>query len=83
MTAFALSVVTAVKSSLVRTIGSSLARREARVPLRRVAQPEDMAAALSMLVGPDAAYIHGHELVVDGGLVHTLMPSLTQQAWGG
>ncbi|MBP6900262.1 MAG: SDR family oxidoreductase [Burkholderiaceae bacterium] len=60
----------------------ALARREARIPLRRVARPEDMAAALSLLVGPDAAYIHGHELVVDGGLLQTLMPSLTQAAWG-
>lgn len=59
------------------------AQREARIPLKRVAQPEDMAAALSLLVGPDAAYIHGHELVVDGGLVHTLMPSLTLPAWQG
>ena len=57
--------------------------RESRIPLRRVAQPEDMAAALSMLVGPDAAYVHGHELVVDGGLMHTLMPALTQPAWAG
>lgn len=59
----------------------ALQHRESRIPLRRVAQPEDMAAALSMLVGPDAAYVHGHELVVDGGLVNTLMPSLTQPAW--
>ncbi len=59
------------------------AQRAARVPLRRVATPDDMAAALSMLVGPDAAYIHGHDLVVDGGLGHTLMPSLTQAAWDG
>lgn len=56
-------------------------QREARIPLRRLAQPEDMAAALSFLVGPDAAYVHGVNLVVDGGLVHTLMASVTQQAW--
>ncbi len=55
--------------------------RSARVPLRRLAEPEDMAAALSMLIGPDAAYVHGHELVVDGGLLNTLMPSLTMPAW--
>lgn len=58
-------------------------QREARIPLRRLAQPEDMAAALSFLVGPDAAYVHGVNLVVDGGLVHTLMASVTQQAWQG
>lgn len=56
-------------------------RREARIPLRRLAQPEDIAAALSMLIGPDAAYVHGHDLVVDGGLVNTLMPALTMPAW--
>jgi glucose 1-dehydrogenase len=61
----------------------ALAQREARIPLRRVAQPEDVAAALSMLVGPDAAYVHGHELVVDGGLVNTLMQTLTMPAWQG
>jgi len=55
--------------------------RASRIPLRRLAEPEDMAAALSMLVGPDAAYVHGHELVVDGGLLNTLMPSLTMPAW--
>ncbi len=55
--------------------------RAARVPLRRLAEPEDIAAALSMLIGPDAAYVHGHELVVDGGLLNTLMPSLTMPAW--
>lgn len=56
-------------------------QRAARVPLRRVATADDMAAALSMLVSPDAAYIHGHDLMVDGGLSHTLMPSVTQAAW--
>lgn len=58
-------------------------QREARIPMRRLAQPEDMAAALSLLISPEAAYIHGHDLVVDGGLVNTLMPSLTQTAWQG
>lgn len=56
-------------------------QRESHIPLRRLAQPQDMAAALSLLIGPDASYIHGHDLVVDGGLVNTLMPSLTQPAW--
>jgi glucose 1-dehydrogenase len=60
----------------------ALARREARIPLRRVALADDMANALSLLIGPDAAYIHGHDLVVDGGLGQTLMPALTQAAWG-
>lgn len=49
------------------------AQREARVPLRRVGEPEDIANAVAMLLGPDAAYITGADLVVDGGLVNTLM----------
>ena len=83
--------VNALSPGLTETPGTAAAyqapgareQRAARIPLRRVAQPDDMAAALSLLVSPDAAYIHGHELVVDGGLVHTLMPSLTLPAWQG
>ncbi len=82
--------VNALSPGLTETPGTAAAyerpgareSREARIPLRRVAQPEDMAAALALLVSPEAAYIHGHELMVDGGLVNTLMPSLTQAAWG-
>lgn len=82
--------VNALSPGLTETPGTAAAyaksgvreAREARIPLRRLAQPEDMAAALSMLVSPEAAYIHGHELMVDGGLVNTLMPSITQ-AWSG
>lgn len=37
------------------------------VPMRRMATPEDVAAACWLLAGPDAAYINGAELRVDGG----------------
>lgn len=40
----------------------------ARVPLGRVAQPEDIAPAVTFLLSEDARYITGAELVVDGGL---------------
>lgn len=39
-----------------------------RVPLKRVATPADVAAAVSFLASDDAAYITGHVLSVDGGL---------------
>lgn len=61
----------------------SRAQREARVPLRRIAQAEDMANALSFLVGPDAAYVNGTELLVDGGLATGLMGSLNMGGWQG
>jgi NAD(P)-dependent dehydrogenase (short-subunit alcohol dehydrogenase family) len=54
------------------------AAREAMLPLRRIGQPEDLANAIAFLVGPDAAYITGVNLLVDGGLNLTLMPSLAR-----
>jgi glucose 1-dehydrogenase len=59
----------------------SRAQREARVPLRRIAQAEDMANALSFLVGPDAGYVSGTELLVDGALSSVLMSSLNMAGW--
>lgn len=52
---------------------SSRAQREARVPLHRIGQPEDIAQAVAFLASPEASYINGADLVVDGALVHTLM----------
>ena len=37
-------------------------------PLGRIGQPEDLANAVAFLVGPDASWITGQVLVVDGGI---------------
>jgi NAD(P)-dependent dehydrogenase (short-subunit alcohol dehydrogenase family) len=50
------------------------AERASHIPLRRVAVAEDLAAAIAFLAGPDARYVSGVNLVVDGGLQTTLMP---------
>lgn len=39
------------------------------IPLKRLGQPEDVAKAVAFLASPDAAYITGQTLIVDGGLV--------------
>jgi len=39
-----------------------------RVPLRRLGQPQEIAAAVAYLLSPDAHYISGAILPVDGGL---------------
>lgn len=38
-------------------------------PMKRIGQPEEIAAAVAFLSGPDAAFITGSELAVDGGWV--------------
>ncbi|HEV2458843.1 MAG TPA: SDR family oxidoreductase [Ktedonobacterales bacterium] len=43
------------------------ARHAARVPLRRLGQPEDVAGAVVWLCSEAAAFVTGHALVVDGG----------------
>ena len=40
----------------------------AQIPLRRFGQPEEIAGAVSVLVGDDSKYITGQVLVIDGGM---------------
>ncbi|HEY8450478.1 MAG TPA: glucose 1-dehydrogenase [Bacillota bacterium] len=47
---------------------ATLARLEASVPLGRMGRPEEVAAAVAFLVSPEAAYITGQTLTIDGGL---------------
>ena len=42
-----------------------------RIPLRRAAEPEDIAAATSFFCGDDCRYVTGQLLLVDGGLSAT------------
>jgi len=61
------------------------AARDALVPLGRVASPDDMADVIAFLLGPDARYVNGHDLVVDGGVTGNLLgrlPGLSEIARG-
>jgi glucose 1-dehydrogenase len=63
--------------TLSRSTEAALATEEDReragshIPLRRVATPEEIAAVVAFVVGPDAAYLTGENINVDGGLRHT------------
>lgn len=81
--------VNAVSPGMVRTGMTAqvyaderlLAERNALVPLGRVATPEDMADVVAFLLGPDARYVNGHDLVVDGGVTGNFLgrlPGLSQ-----
>lgn len=43
------------------------ARVAAAIPLRRIAQPQDVAATVAFLASPDAGYLTGVSIPVDGG----------------
>ena len=51
---------------------AELDRRAARVPLRRLGVPADTVGTIEMLCSPQASYITGQILVVDGGSIRLL-----------
>ncbi|RDE12260.1 MAG: hypothetical protein C4K47_08580 [Candidatus Thorarchaeota archaeon] len=46
---------------------------KARIPLRRMGQPDEYGAVCAFLLSPAASYIHGALLLVDGGLYRGMM----------
>lgn len=50
--------------------------RAGAVPLKRLGSSADIAGVVSFLVSPDAAYVNGQVLYVDGGLSQALMTLL-------
>ncbi|MDT8436949.1 MAG: glucose 1-dehydrogenase [Gemmatimonadota bacterium] len=64
------AIDTRMFDTYVRRTRSPAAERErirATIPLGRLGAPEDIAAAAAFLVGPEAAWITGIEIPVDGG----------------
>ncbi len=51
-------------------------RRTEKVPAGRLGTVDDIARAVLYLCGPDADYVTGHQLVVDGGVVNSIIANL-------
>ena len=65
-----------VQTGMTRTVyeNAEIAQQRAElVPLGRVAQPEDLAKVIAFLLGPEAAYINGQDITVDGGMTGNLL----------
>jgi len=72
--------VNAVAPGAIRTESTggdpdTLRRRAAPIPMGRVGQPEEVAAAVVFLASSAASYITGQCLIVDGGMTAQLRPA--------
>ena len=54
--------------------------RTAKIPVRRLGACEDVAHAVMFLVSPESSYVTGHQLVVDGGVVNSILGNLPRPA---
>jgi len=52
------------------------AKRSGGVPLKRLGTAEDVVQAVLFLASDASGYIHGHELVVDGGVIQSVLAHL-------
>lgn len=55
------------------------ASRGGAVPSRRLGLASDVAKAVMYLASDDAAYVNGHQLVVDGGVVQSVIAQLPRE----
>ena len=68
-----LSNVTARANELGISVDEALARRASETALGRVGQPEELANLVAFLVSERSSYITGTTILVDGGLVRSVM----------
>jgi len=55
------------------TVDEAIARNEQAIPMRRMGQPEELAALIAFLASEQAGYLTGATIQMDGGLYQGLM----------
>ena len=68
-----ISNVTARANELGITVEEALARRASETALGRAGQPEELANLVAFLASDRSSYITGTTILVDGGLVRSVM----------
>jgi NAD(P)-dependent dehydrogenase (short-subunit alcohol dehydrogenase family) len=63
-------------------VGDVAQRRDAAVPVGRVAKPDDIADIVTFLASDRARYISGADIVADGGFSQTLMSTVPRPGFG-
>lgn len=66
------SIANAKSESTGETIETIFEEMAAEVPMKRIAQPEEIANAVAFLASPEASYINGINVPVDGGRTKSL-----------
>jgi NAD(P)-dependent dehydrogenase (short-subunit alcohol dehydrogenase family) len=54
-----------------RIQNEEIRRRIAKIPLGRIATPDEVASVVVFLATEDSRYMTGQSLIVDGGSIHT------------
>lgn len=65
------STLTKIRADLLNADPERRDANMAKIPLKRFGEPSDIAGAVSYMASPDASYMTGHLLMVDGGLTVT------------
>jgi 3-oxoacyl-[acyl-carrier protein] reductase len=55
-----------------QTLSDVQSNSKAAIPVGRYGRPEELAAVVAFLAGPEAGYVTGEQIRVDGGLIRSL-----------
>jgi NAD(P)-dependent dehydrogenase (short-subunit alcohol dehydrogenase family) len=51
-------------------------KREAMVPIQRIGKAEDIAKVVMFLLSEDSSYVHGENILVDGGVMNSVLANI-------